>query len=404
MSEKIVITGLGAVTSLGNNVNDYWDGISHGRCGIDFIKNIPCDDFETKIAAEVDNSFELLAEKCMNKRLKKRTTRCTRMGITAAHEAITDADIKFNETDCTRIAVILGISDTSNTDGSLSEPELHKIVKDDPSVCTSIISIKYGIKGASFNMSAACASSAYAMAVSAHLIESGLYDIVITGGISSGVREDIVKGFNNIMALSVNNNPSEACCPFSKNRDGFVIGEGAGIIVLESEKSALRRNAHIYCTLSGFSMLGEAYDMTSPQKDGKGMAESMKKALEKANISPDKIDYINAHGTSTNLNDKYETMAIKEVFGENAEKIPVSSTKSMIGHTLAASGAIEAIACIKSIQCGIITPTINISEPDPELDLDYVPEKPRNQILKNILSNSFGFGGHNSSLIFSEYH
>ncbi|HOF68535.1 MAG TPA: beta-ketoacyl-[acyl-carrier-protein] synthase family protein [Ruminococcus sp.] len=272
-----------------------------------------------------------------------------------------------------------------------------------PSLAPALISMKYKLNGASFNISTACASSAYAMAVAKQFIESGLYDMVITGGISNIVSHETITGFNQLLAMSANPDPETACRPFTKNRDGFIMGEGSGAVILESEESALKRNAHIYCEFSGASMYDEAYNLTAPLTDGQGMVESMKLAIENADIAPEKINYINAHGTSTGLNDAYETAAIKEVFGSNAGNIPVSSIKAAIGHTLGAGGVLEAIACIKAIEAGIIPPTIHYDEPAPECDLDYVPNTARKHNVDAALSNSFGFGGHNATLIFSKY-
>lgn len=220
---------------------------------------------------------------------------------------------------------------------------------------------------------------------------------------ASKISHEILSGFNQLLALSVNPDPETACRPFTKGRDGFIMGEGAGTLILESETSAKKRNARIYCQISGGAMYSEAFNMTAPETDGTGMANCMLMALQNAGISPEKVDYINAHGTSTGLNDKYETMAIKEVFGENAKNIPVSSTKSAIGHTLAACGALEAVACVKALENGIIPPTLHYDEPDPELDLDYVPNNAREKELNVVVSNSFAFGGRNATLVFNKY-
>ena len=237
------------------------------------------------------------------------------------------------------------------------------------------------------------------------MIHSGAADIVIVGGADSIINKEEITGFNNLYALSTENDkPEKASKPFSKDRDGFVIGEGAGVLILESEKSALARGAKIYAELAGYATSSEAYNIMAPMKDGEGIAHAIELALKKAQVPAEKIDYINAHGTSTTLNDRYETMAIKKVFGEHAYKIPISSSKSMIGHTIGAAGAIELIITIQTINNGIITPTINLDEPDPELDLDYVPNHSRNQEVNCALSNSFAFGGHNAVLVIKKYH
>ena len=227
--------------------------------------------------------------------------------------------------------------------------------------------------------------------------------MVIAGGISNTVTHLVISGFNQLLAMSVNPDPETAARPFTKDRDGFIMGEGGGTVVLESEDSAKARGAKIYCELAGAAMCGEAYNLTAPKTNGTGMAESMRKALDNAGISPDAVDYINAHGTSTGLNDLYETMAVKEVFGKRAYDIPMSSVKASIGHTLGAGGALEAIACIKAIETGIVPPTIHYDTPDPELDLNYVPNKPQEHKVDVAISNSFGFGGHNATLVLRRY-
>ena len=227
--------------------------------------------------------------------------------------------------------------------------------------------------------------------------------MVVCGGISNTVTHLVISGFNQLLAMSVNPDPATAARPFTKNRDGFIMGEGGGTVIIESEESAKARGAKIYCELAGAAMCSEAFNLTAPKTDGTGMSISMRMALENASMSPDEIDYINAHGTSTGLNDLYETMAIKVVFGERAYDIPVSSVKASIGHTLAACGALEAIACVKAINTGIVPPTIHYDEPDPELDLNYVPNKPQEHTVNAAISNSFGFGGHNATLVFRKY-
>ena len=238
------------------------------------------------------------------------------------------------------------------------------------------------------------------MALGKQMIEAGMYDTVIVGGVSNTVTHSIIKGFNQLLAMSVNPDPATACRPFTRDRDGFIMGEGAGTLILESEQTARARGARIYCRLAGAHMNSEAHNMTAPKTNGTGMALTMAAALQNAGIRPDELDYINAHGTSTNLNDLYETMAIKSLLGERAYQVPVSSIKAAIGHTLGAGGALEAIACVKAIETGILPPTIHYDTPDPALDLDYIPNKARAQRIRTALSNSFGFGGHNASLVF----
>ena len=404
MKKKVVVTGMGMVSALGANVPENWDNLVKGKSGITPISIIDASVLDTQIAAQADDKFEDFVNERIQKRQRKQMTRTVRMWMASAIEAVEDSKIDFESYDCTKAGVIVGLIDTSMKEEERAISESHIIVRNMPNSAPAWVSMKYGLKGPSFNLSTACASAAYAVSVAAQLIESGICDMFVVGGVGSSINYDQLHGFNQIMAMSANNdNPSTACCPFSKRRDGFVLGEGAGALILESEESAKARNAKIYCELSGYAMTEEASDITAPQADGVGMAECMKKALDSAGITTDDVDYINAHGTSTYLNDKYETMAIKSVFGDRAYKIPVSSTKSMLGHGLAASGAFEAITTILSINNGILTPTINYDDPDPELDLDYVPNTARKAEINTAISNSFGFGGHNATLVFSKY-
>lgn len=400
--KKVVVTGIGAVTSIGNNASDFWNGLISGKSGIKKITRISVDNHDTKVAAEIDDTYKELVKKYWKRRQLNAAPDAVQMGLASAAEAIENCGVDFNEYNCKRTAVIMGIIENSFNHENADYPS-NVTLKKMPSLAPALISMKYKLNGASFNISTACASSAYAMAVAKQFIELGLYDMVITGGISNIVSHETITGFNQLLAMSANPDPETACRPFTKNRDGFIMGEGSGAVILESEESALKRNAHIYCEFSGASMYDEAYNLTAPLTDGQGMVESMKLAIENAGIAPEKINYINAHGTSTGLNDAYETAAIKEVFGSNAGNIPVSSIKAAIGHTLGAGGVLEAIACIKAIESGIIPPTIHYDEPAPECDLDYVPNTARKHHVDAALSNSFGFGGHNATLIFSKY-
>lgn len=400
--KKVVVTGIGAVTSIGNNASDFWNGLISGKSGIKKITRISVDNHDTKVAAEIDDTYKELVKKYWKRRQLNAAPDAVQMGLASSAEAIENCGVDFNEYNCKRTAVVMGIIENSFNHENADYPS-NVTLKKMPSLAPALISMKYKLNGASFNISTACASSAYAMAVAKQFIESGLYDMVITGGISNIVSHETITGFNQLLAMSANPDPETACRPFTKNRDGFIMGEGSGAVILESEESALKRNAHIYCEFSGASMYDEAYNLTAPLTDGQGMVESMKLAIENADIAPEKINYINAHGTSTGLNDAYETAAIKEVFGSNAGNIPVSSIKAAIGHTLGAGGVLEAIACIKAIEAGIIPPTIHYDEPAPECDLDYVPNTARKHHVDAALSNSFGFGGHNATLIFSKY-
>ena len=400
--KKVVITGLGAVTSIGNTVDEYWEGLISGKCGMRTITRIPLEGHDTTVAAEVDASFEAQASKYWKKRQLNATTVITRMGLAAAGEAIEDCGIDTASYNGSRVGVVYGVIDTSYEDAELDKP-LNVTLKKMPNELPALISIKYGFGGPAFSLSTACASSAYAIALGKQFIENGTCDMVICGGIANTITNLSITGFNQLLAMSVNPDPATAARPFTKNRDGFIMGEGSGTVVLESEESAKARGAKIYCELAGAAMNSEAFNLTAPKTDGTGMAETIRMALNNASMSPDEVDYINAHGTSTGLNDLYETMAVKAVFGDRAYDIPMSSVKASIGHTLGAGGALEAIACVKTINTGIVPPTIHYDDPDPELDLNYVPNTAQKHTVNAAISNSFGFGGHNAVLVFKKY-
>ena len=400
--KKVVVTGIGSICALGLNTDEFWEGLISGKSGMRTITRIPLEKHDTTVAAEVDDAFEAVASKYWKKRQLSATTKATRMGLAAAGEAIDDCGADFSTLNGKRIAIVFGVSDNSYEDDEL-DIKPNATLKRMPSAIPAMLAMKHGIEGATFNVSTACASSGYAVALGKVLIQTGMYDMVITGGLSNTVSNIVVSGFNQVLAMSVNPDPDTASRPFTKNRDGFIMGEGSGCIILESEEHAKARGARIRCELAGASMTCEAFNMTAPKTDGEGMAEAIQAALDDAGMSPDEIGYINAHGTSTNLNDLYETMAIKKVFGENAYNIPVSSIKAAIGHTLVAGGALEGIACIKALETGILPPTVHFDEPDPELDLNYIPNKAIKKDIKAAASNSFGFGGNNSTLIFRKY-
>lgn len=402
--KKTVITGMGMINALGNTMEESFCNMIKGASGVKQITLFDPSELETQIGAQVDDSFLEKAKELIKKRERGKMTRLTQMALVAADEAVKDSFIDFDACDRSRVAVILGIVTTAYGDVEKEQSESNSIVKSMPNAPSAWISIRYGLKGPNFNVSTACASSAYAIALGQQLIQSGLADVVITGGADSHIQKDYIRGFNQIMTLSVRNEtPKTACCPFSKNRDGFVMGEGAGIMILESEEHAKKRGARIYAEIGGCAITSDAGDITAPEADGVMMAKTMQLSMEQAGVKPEDIDYINAHGTSTYLNDKYETMAIKSCFGSHADKLYVSSTKSMIGHTVGASGVIEGIVTVLTIDRGIITPTINYKEPDPELDLNYVPNVPIQKAVNVAISNSFGFGGHNASILYRKY-
>ncbi len=399
---KVVITGMGAITAIGNSHREYWENLIAGKSGIQAITRIPTDKLDTSVAAQIDDGYETLVKKYWKRRALAATTKGVRAGLASVGEAVEDCGVDFANYDTERVAVIYGVINTGYYCDA-DETSSNQTLKDMPNALPALVSIRYGLHGASFNLSTACASSANAAALGKQLIESGVYDMVIVGGISSMVSYDVIHGFNQLLAMSSNPDPETACRPFTKGRDGFVMGEGAGTLILESEAAAKRRGAHIYCELAGAGIYSEGFHVTAPQTDGIGMAKALRMALADADIAPEEVDYINAHGTSTNLNDLYETKAIHEVFGEAAKKIAVSSTKSAIGHTLGAGGALEAIACIKAIESGILPPTLHYDEADPMCDLDYVPNIARKAEVRTAISNSFGFGGHNAVLVLRKY-
>ncbi|MEI8202156.1 MAG: beta-ketoacyl-[acyl-carrier-protein] synthase family protein [Bacteroidota bacterium] len=404
MSRKVVITGMSMISSLGLTLDENWENLKKGVSGVGPITLFDASSLQTQIAAQVPDTFDEYAEKYVSKRLAKQMTRVTKMCYVAAKDAIAHSGIDFNEMDRTRCAVILGVVSTANTSSEKGTTAQNKVIKSMANAMSAWISLEYELLGANFTVTSACASSAYAMALGHDMITTGKADVVIVGGADSIVNFEEIEGFNELYALSTENTPPEkASKPFSLNRDGFVIGEGAGVLVLESEDSAKKRNAKMYAEMVNYALTSEGYNIMAPKKDGEGIAFAIDSALKNAGIQASDINYINAHGTSTTLNDKYETMAIKKVFVDIAYQIPISSSKSMIGHTIGAAGAIETIITVQSIVNELITPTINLDVPDPELDLDYVPNAARAHKIDYALSNSFAFGGHNAVIVLKKH-
>ncbi|HNW27968.1 MAG TPA: beta-ketoacyl-[acyl-carrier-protein] synthase family protein [Spirochaetota bacterium] len=400
MSRKVVITGMNIISALGLNLEENWGNLTAGKSGIVPITLFDAASCETRIAAQVPDGFEAYASKFCKRRLAQQMTRVTAMAFVCASEAIERSNIDFNAVDRKRVAVIMGVVSAGNSSVEHGTTSRNRIIKSMSNAIPAWISLHFGIEGPNYSINTACASSAYAMGLAFDMIRSGAADIVITGGADSTINPEEINGFNEMYALSTRNNePHKASRPFSKDRDGFVIGEGSGIMILESEESASRRNAPVIAEFAGYGLTSEAYNIMAPKKDGEGMYETMKLALANAGVDPSEVDYINAHGTSTTLNDLYETMAIKRLFGNRANMIPVSSSKSMIGHTIAAAGAIEAAITAMSIREQLITPTINYDNPDPDLDLDYVPNNSRPHKINVAISNSFAFGGHNATIV-----
>ena len=397
MQEKVVVTGMDMITALGLSAAETWEGIAAGRSGVRKISLFDPEGLQTQIAAEVPASFDALWPKYIKKRAAEQMTRVTRMAVSAARQAVTMSGIDFSIQDRSRCAAILGVVTTGNTTSEKGTNSQNRILKSMNNAMSAWISLDYKLEGPNYTVASACASSAFAVCLAWDMIRNGQADVVIAGGADSIINREEIDGFNGIYALSVNNDqPETASRPFSADRDGFVIGEGAGMLILESEKNALKRGAKIYAEIAGYGMTSEAYNIMAPAREGEGIALTIGKALKHAGIQPEEVQYINAHGTSTTLNDLYETMAIKKVFGDRAAGIPVSSSKSMIGHTVGAAGAIELIITIMGMNHGLLPPTINLHTPDPVLDLDYVPNVARKAEIHCALSNSFAFGGHNA--------
>lgn len=410
---KVVITGVGVVSPIGNTTKEFWKALLAGTSGADYITRFDTTYFETKFACEVKNFDPLLY---MNRKEVQRMDLFTQYAIASAHQAIEDAGLNLDKVDKDRIGVVYG----SGIGGMIVYHEQQQTLyerggKPDrispffiPMMISNIaagqIAIRWGFKGPNYATTSACATSSHALADALMLIQRGDADVMIAGGSEGAICQMGVGGFNSMKALSVrNDDPKTASRPFDKDRDGFVMGEGGGTLVLETLEHALNRGARIYAEFAGIGLTDDAFHITQPAPGGEGAVRSMRAALNDAGLLPTDIDYINAHGTSTPFNDKNETEAIKTVFGDYAYKVSISSTKSMHGHLLGAAGAIEAIATILAIVNGVIPPTINYFTPDPDCDLDYTPNKPRERKVKAALSNTFGFGGHNATLIFKAF-
>lgn len=407
---RVVVTGLGAVTPLGNDVETTWKNIVAGQSGIGPLTRLNPDDFPAKVAAEVKD-FQV--ENYIDKKEARKMDRFTQYAVAASLMAVKDANLEITEEIAPRVGVWIG----SGIGGMETFEEQMKIFLEKgyrrvspffvpmmiPDMASGQVSIILGAKGINTCTVTACATGTNSIGDAFKVIERGDADVMITGGAEAPLTNMSFAGFSAAKALSFNPDPKTACRPFDKDRDGFVMGEGAGILILEELEHALKRGANIYAEIVGYGATGDAYHITAPAPGGEGGARAMKQALSDAGLKPEDIDYINAHGTSTEYNDKYETMAIKEVFGEHAYKLAVSSTKSMTGHLLGAAGAVEAIFSVLAIKDGVIPPTINYQTPDPECDLDYVPNVARKQNVRTVLSNSLGFGGHNATIIFKKY-
>jgi len=410
---RVVVTGLGAVTPIGNNVKDFWSNLVAGVSGIDVIKRFDpvAIGLPVIIAGEVKN---LNPEQFLDSKELKRMSDFVKFAVIAAKEAIQDSGLELDKIDLTKAGVIVG----TGIGGLRDIEEQQKVVMEKgvrrvspffiPSgisnMASGYISIEFGFKGPNSCVVTACATGTHSIGDAFKIIQRGDADIMIAGGTESAITPLGIAGFANMKALSTRNDePQKASRPFDAERDGFVMGEGAGILVLEELEHAKKRGAKIYAEVVGYGLTGDAYHITAPCADADGAKRVITMALNDARINPDEVDYINAHGTSTPLNDKIETLAIKEVFKDHAYKLKVSSNKSMIGHLLGAAGAVEAVATVLTIKNGVIPPTINYEHPDPECDLDYVPNKAIEYSVKVAISNSFGFGGTNACLAFKAF-
>jgi 3-oxoacyl-[acyl-carrier-protein] synthase II len=410
--KRIVITGMGAVTPIGIGVENFWTSLVNGVSGIKEIDIFDTTDYTSKIAGLVKD-FE--AEKFIDAKKIKKMEKFTQFAVASAKMAMEDSKLELEKEDKTRIGVILGCGI-----GGLNTIEQQtKILLEKgprrvspfliPMLITNIapgeVAIEFGLKGINFSVSTACASATHAIGEAVRALRYGDADVILTGGTEGAVTPLGLAGFCSLKAVSTrNDDPKSASRPFDKDRDGFVMGEGAGVIVLETLEHAKARGARIYAELSGYGATDDAYHITSPDLEGTASTNCVRNAIKDSGFNLEDIDYINPHGTSTSLNDKIETLVFKKVFGERAYKIPISSTKSMTGHLLGAAGAVELIACVKTIETGIIHPTINYTTPDEDCDLDYVPNVCRkNQNVKVAISNSLGFGGHNSTIVVNKY-
>ena len=410
MRRRCVITGMGAVTPCGNTVEEFWNNIKNGVSGIDFITKFDTTDYKVKVAGEVKN-FD--PELYVTKKEVKRNDLYSIYAVAAAQQAYDMSGIKEDEIDHDRFGVMIG----SGIGGLMTiNEQIEKLTLKGPSKVSPLfipmsisnmaagnVSIRFKAYGISENIVSACATGTSSIGEAFLKIRDGYQDIMLAGGAEASITPIGVAGFTNLTALSQNPDPKKASRPFDKNRDGFVMGDGAGMLMLEEMEHALKRGAKIYGEIVGFGSSSDAYHITSPCPDGSGAAKAIRYALEDAGITADDVDYINAHGTSTHANDSGETAAIKLAFGDKAKKVAISSTKSMTGHLLGAAGAIEAIACIKATEENFVPPTINYETPDEECDLDYVPNEGRSMNVKYAISNSLGFGGHNAVLCFKKW-
>jgi 3-oxoacyl-[acyl-carrier-protein] synthase II len=407
-SRRVVVTGLGAVTSIGHDVGSFWSALVAGKIGVHRVTSFDTANFACQIGAEVRHwDINLL----MDPKEARRNDRYTHFGFVAAKQAVADSGIDMAREDGDRVGVVIG----SGIGGMHTyETQLRVLFERGPrkvspftipsligNMCSGLVAIEFGARGPNFGTVSACATGSHSLGEAAHMIRRGDADVMVAGGSEAAITAFSYASFCSMKAMSTRNDePQRASRPFDRNRDGFVMGEGAGVLVLESLEHARARGARIYCELAGYAATCDAFHITQPDPEGKGLSMAMRRAMASAGVHPEDVDYINAHGTSTPYNDKYETLSIKHVFGHHARKVPVSSTKSMTGHLLGAAGGIEAVICVKAIEQGIIPATMNLEYPDPDCDLDYVPNAARAARVRTVLSNNLGFGGQNASVVF----
>lgn len=407
---RVVITGMGVVSPIGNNLEEFWGNIKQGNHGIDFINSFDVSNFPVKVAAQVKNFDPSLV---LDKKGIRRTDSYCQYALEATRQAIIDCGTDFKEYNPYRLGVIIG----SGIGGIHTlETEYKKFLREGnrhispftipmliPNMASGVVAMRYGFKGNNYGMVSACSTSAHTIGEAFTSIKYDKLDVCIAGGAESSITPFTLSGFNNMRTLTTSNNPDRASIPFDKDRDGFVMGEGSGIVILESLDSALKRNAKIYAELVGYGATEDAYHITCPDPSGQASCQAILSACTEANISPNEIDYINAHGTATPINDKYETNAIKLAFKEHAKDVFISSTKSMTGHLLGAAGAIESIICSMALYDKFIPMTVGYKNFDPECDLNYVTKSGIQKDIKYALSNSMGFGGHNATLCFKKF-
>lgn len=410
MSKRVVVTGLGAITPIGKNVNEFWNAIKNGECGVDEIKQFDTTKFKAKLGSEVKN---FNPEEYMDRKAAKRLDKFSQFAMIAAKEAMRDSSIVLEETNLERFGIVIG----SGIGGFYTIEEQHtNLITKSPdrvspmfipmailNMAAGNVSIEYGLKGESLAITTACATGTHSLGEAFRSIKHGYQDIMIAGGAEASITPLAMSGFINIKALSTATDKTRASIPFDKERSGFIMGEGSALIILEELEHAQERGAKIYAEVVGYGVTSDSYHITSPCPDGDGGARAMMLAMKEAGIEPKDVTYVNAHGTSTPLNDKFETFAIKKALGEASKTVMVSSTKGNTGHLMGAAGSIEAIVCIKAIQDSFVPPTIGYKVPDEDCDLDIIPNTGRNVPVQYAMSNSLGFGGHNSTILFKKY-